>query len=926
MSNWHQLDTQDVLQKLDSDVSFGLNITAASQRLEKYGYNELTEKGVKSPWEILWEQLSETLVIILLVAAIFSNLLGDYKDAVGIITIVVLIAFLGFSQEYRAQKAIANLKKLAVPTLKVRRDGLVTELSARQLVPGDIVLLEAGEIVPADCRVLASWGLRVQEAALTGISEPVDKDPQTIKEANLQLLYRNNMVYMGTVVTYGRGEAVVIETGMNTELGQITNMIQMVEPEATPLQKRLDQLGHGLAIASLALVGLILILELLRGQDIKLMFLTAITLVVAALPEGLPAVVAIALALGAQQMLKRRALIRNLPAVETLGSVTVICSGKTGTLTVNRMIVSVLDVAGHRLDLTTQMRGPSPVIDSHQERPFLLSQPPALALLLASFTLCNNAKLEPDWEEPRYFRAVGDPSEGALIFTAASQGLWKDDLEQALPRISEIPFDSRRQRMTTIHQFPGDLSRLPCALESIWHWSRAIVGEATYVAFTRGRVNSLLEVSNYIWMDEGAKPLDGNWRERIHVAHHQLVQDGLRVLSIAFRPLPSYPVDGSQDVEQDLTFLGLVGLTDPARPEARDAIAICKAAGIRPILVTGDHPISAWHLANEVGITTNSQILTSEDISRLPVEELKELLAEVSVYARISPEDKLDIVRILQKQGQIVAMTGDGMNDAPALKAADIGVAMGLSGTDVAKDAADMVLLDDNFATIVAAVKEGRIIYDNIRKFIKYLLSSNVGELWVMLLAPLMGMPLPLLPLQILWINLTTDGLPALALGLEPAERNTMNRPPYPPNENFFARGMGRSIIWIGLLLGLVSFGTGYLYWRIGNTGWQTMVFTTLTLSQMGNALAIRSEQDSLFKIGLLSNKPLLTAVMVTLGLQLAVVYVPFLQNIFSTQALSLGDLVICLLLSSVVFWAVELEKWLLRQPLANSKNSSVKK
>jgi Ca2+-transporting ATPase len=914
MSNWYQSDTQDVLQKLGSDASFGLSTTVASQRLEKYGYNELTEKGLKSPWEILWEQLSETLVIILLVAAVFSNLLGDYKNAVGIITIVVLIAFLGFSQEYRAQKAIANLKKLAVPTLKVRRDGRVAELSARQLVPGDIVLLEAGEIVPADCRVLASWGLRVQEVALTGISEPVDKDPQTIKEANLQLLYRYNMVYMGTVVTYGRGEAVVTETGMNTELGRITNMIQMVEPEPTPLQKRLDQLGHGLAIASLALVGLILILELLRGQDIKLMFLTAITLVVAALPEGLPAVVAIALALGAQQMLKRRALIRNLPAVETLGSVTVICSGKTGTLTVNRMTVTVLDVAGYRLDLTTQMRGPSPVIDSNQERPFLLSQPPALALLLASFTLCNNAKLEPDWEEPRYFRAVGDPSEGALIFAAASQGLWKDDLEQALPRISEIAFDSRRQRMTTIHQFPGDLSRLPCALESIWHWSRAIVGEVTYVAFTRGRVNSLLEVSNYIWMDGGAKPLDGNWRERIHVAHHQLVQDGLRVLSIAFRPLPSYPVDGWQDVEQDLTFLGLVGLTDPARPEARDAIAICKAAGIRPILVTGDRPISAWHLANEVGITTNNHILTSEDISHLPVEELKELLLEVSVYAQIAPEDKLDIVQMLQTQGQIVAMTGDGMNDAPALKAADIGVAMGLSGTDVAKDAADMVLLDDNFATIVAAVKEGRVIYDNIRKFIKYLLSSNVGELWVMLLAPLMGMPLPLLPLQILWINLTTDGLPALALGLEPAERNTMNRPPYPANENFFARGMGRGIIWIGLLLGLVSFGTGYFYWRIGNTGWQTMVFTTLTLSQMGNALAIRSEQDSLFKIGLLSNKPLLAAVLVTLGLQLAVVYIPFLQNIFTTQALSLGDLVICLLLSCVVFWAVELEKWLIRR------------
>lgn len=455
---------------------------------------------------------------------------------------------------------------------------------------------------------------------------------------------------------------------------------------------------------------------------------------------------------------------------------------------------------------------------------------------------------------------------------------------------------------------------LPCALESIWQLHQAI--QARYVAFSKGSVNSLLTVSNSIWIDGGAKPLDGNWRERIHVAHHQLTQRGMRVISIAFRLLPSYSIDECQDLEQDLTFIGLVGLTDQARPEAKDAIAICQAAGIRPILVTGDHPISAWHLAQEVGITTNNHILTSEDIAHLPTEQLQTLMEEVSIYARLSPENKLDIVQMLQKQGHIVAMTGDGVNDAPALKAADIGVSMGVSGTDVAKNAADMILLDDNFATIVAAVKEGRVIYDNIRKFIKYLLSSNAGELWVMLLAPFLGMPLPLLPLQILWINFTTDGLPALALGLEPAERNTMNHPPYPADENFFSRGMARSIIWIGLLMGLVSFGSGYFYWRTGNTSWQTMLFTTLTLSQMGNALAMRSERDSLFKIGLFSNLPLLAAVLVTLGLQLAVVYVPFLQKIFTTEALSQSDLVVCLVLSSVVFWAVELEKWLIRRRL----------
>jgi P-type Ca2+ transporter type 2C len=911
MSNWYQLDAADILNKLGSDASFGLSTTEAIRRLEEYGFNELVEQGVKNPWQILWEQLTEALVIILLVAAGVSVFLGSYKDGLGIIAIVVLIAFLGFSQEYRAQKAIATLKKLAVPNIKVRRSSAIAEISARQLVPGDIILLEAEDIVPADCRLLESFGLRTQEAALTGAPEPADKDPQTLT-TEMMLGDRDNMVYMGTIVTYGRGEAVVTETGMKTELGRITEMIQAVEPEPTPLQKRLDELAKGLAVASLALVGLFLVLGLLRGEDIKLMFLTAITLVVAALPEGLPAVVTIALALGAQQMLKRRALIRNLPAVETLGSVTTICSGKTGTLTVNRMTVTVLDVAGHQLDLTANLRLASSFLEPSQERPFLLSQPPALALLLASGTLCNNALLEPDSEEPRYFRAVGDPIDGALVMAAARQGLWKTDLEQSLKRIAEVPFDSRRQRMTTIHQFPTTRS-LPVALDTLWYWNQ-VTEKASYVSFTKGRVASLLEVSQQFWIDGGAKQLDGNYREQITIAYRQLIQKGLRVLGVACRLLPSYPTDGWEDLEQDLTFIGLVGMTDPARPEARDAILTCKAAGIRPVMVTGDHPLTAWHLARELDIANKNPVLTSNELSRLSFEQLKDLVEEVSVYARVSPENKFDIVRILQKRGHIVAMTGDGVNDAPALKAADIGVAMGISGTDVAKDASDMVLLDDNFATMVAAVKEGRVIYDNIRKFIKYLLSSNVGELWVMLLAPFLGMPLPLLPLQILWINLTTDGLPALALGVEPAERNTMKRPPYPPGENIFARGMGRDIIWIGLLLGMVSLATGYFYWHSGNPNWQTMLFTTLTLSQMGNALAIRSQGDSLFKIGLMSNKPLLAAVSLTLVLQLAVIYLPFFQNLFATVPLSTWDLVVSLALSSVVFWGVELEKRLIRQ------------
>ncbi len=912
MSNWYQLDIEKVLEKLASDPCYGLSDREASRRLKQYGLNELVEQRLKSPWQILWEQLKEALVLILLLAAGISVFLGDYKNGLGIMAIVVLIACLGFSQEYRAQKALAQLRQLAVPTVKVRRSDRLQELSARQLVPGDIILLEAGELVPADCRLIESWGLRTSEAALTGVAEPVDKDSEALPGKDLGIGKRRNMVYLGTVVTYGRARAVVTETGMNTESGRIASMMEKVEPEPTPLQKRLARLGSKLAIASLALVGLILILGLLRGEDVQLMFLTAITLIVAALPEGLPAVVTIALALGAQKMLKRRALIRNLPAVEVLGSVTTICSGKTGTLTQNRMTVTVLDVAGHRLDLTARLHSYSPLLEREQEQPLLLSQPLALSFLLAGATLCNDASLEPDPDEPRYLQAVGDPTEGALVMAAARQGLWKSELEQALPRVSEVPFSFRRQRMTTVHKIPVPFS-FPVALEAISYWSRTI-GGAEYVVFTKGKIGSLLSVSEWVWVDGGVKPLDGNWCERIREAKRQFTQKGLRVLGVAFRLLSSYPTDSLEDLERELIFIGLIGIDDPMRPEARDAILGCQQAGIRPVLVTGDRPKTAWHIARELDLASDRLILTDKELDRLSERELESVVREVSVYAKVSPEQKLRIVQALQKQGEIVAMTGDGLNDAPALKVADIGVAMGIGGTDVAREAADLVLLDDNFTTIVAAVKEGRVIYDNIRKFIKYLLSSNVGELWVMLLAPFLGMPLPLLPLQILWINLTTDGLPALALSVEPAERGTMNRPPYSPQEDIFGRGMGRDILWIGLLLGLLSLGTGYWYWRGDRSDWQTMLFTVLTLSQMGNALAIRSERDSLFQIGLLSNKPLLAAIVLTLGLQLAVIYVPFLQQLFGTVALGGIDLAISLAVSTLVFWGVELEKCLIRR------------
>jgi Ca2+-transporting ATPase len=838
---------------------------------------------------------------------------------VAIIAIVVLNTLLGFSQEYRAEKAMAALKKLAVPTVRVRRGGHVQEISARDLVPGDIVLMEAGNLVPADGRLLESANLRIQEAALTGESEPVEKDPQVRAGADLPLGDRRNLAYMGTVITYGRGLTAVTATGMETELGRIAAMIQTVDREPTPLQRRLEQLGRGLAVVTLGLVSVIFALGLLRGEDVTLLFLTAISMAVAAVPEGLPAVVTIALALGAQRMLKRRAIIRKLAAVETLGSVTVICSDKTGTLTENRMTVAVLDVAGHRVDLTEHLRRAAPVIDPTDEQSPLLSDQPALALLLVGGALCNEAVLKSNGDAPGSFHTVGDPTEGALVVAAAQLGLSKAELEQSFPRVGEVPFDSERKRMTTVHTFPTSTSQIPRALETVRDWVREI-GAPPYFAFTKGAVDSLLDVSTQVWVNDRTEPLTDDWRRRILVANDQLAQSGMRVLGVGFRPMESHSVNGDGDTpERGLIFVGLVGMIDPPRPEVKEAVLTCKTAGIRPVMITGDHPLTARHIARELGIAADGHILTGRDLARLSVAELEGVVEEVSVYARVSPEHKLKIVQALQNRGHIVAMTGDGVNDAPALKKADIGVAMGITGTDVSKEAADMVLLDDNFATIVAAVEEGRVIYDNIRRFIKFLMTTNSAELWVMLLAPFLGMPLPLLPLQILWLNLMTDGPPALALSVEPAERDIMRRLPYHPNERIFGRGMGRHIIWVGLFMGAVSLGVGYWYWYTAHPNWQTMVFFTLTLSQLSHVLAIRSERDSLFIIGLLSNKPLLGAVIATIILQLAVVYVPFLQGIFMTMGLSAGDLALSMALSTVVFSGVELEKWLIRRGAARN-------
>lgn len=932
--NWYNLNLVEVLQRLETEAGVGLDAAEVERRLASYGPNELSAKNRQSPWQILWEQLTATVVVVLIVAAVISAILGEYQDAIAILAIVCFNALLGFRQEYQAERAIAALKKLAVPTVKVRRQGQVEQISARQLVPGDIVFLEAGNLVPADCRLLEAVNLRISEASLTGESEPTDKlakdftpqNPENLAsqlqisnsspnsptpQPPLSLADRQNMAYMGTTITYGRALAVVTQTGMNTELGQIAQAIESIDREATPLQKRLDQLGWVLAIAILILVLVIFGLGLLRGEPIKLMFLMAVSLAVAAIPEGLPAVVTIALALGAARMLKQQALIRKLPAVETLGALTTICADKTGTLTQNRMSVTCLDTMGHQMDLASSQGhlalNPREFIPQYQPSP--------VGLLLTGAALCNDALLRSDPHQPDHFQAIGDPTETALVVAAANWGLVKTELAATFPRMAELPFNAERKRMTTLHQLPTLTNKIIPQLDWIEQW-QLIFPDAPYIALTKGAVETLLPVCTQVWLDGKLTPLTNFWHQLISDRNDELAGKGIRVLGVAVRPLAQQfladlPAQQLGDIiEQNLVFVGIIGMIDPPRPEVQEAVLICQQAGIRPVMITGDHPLTALHIATELGIDTSGNILTGQDLEKYSTQELENLVAKVSVYARVSPQHKLEIVRALQNCGQIVAMTGDGVNDAPALKKADIGVAMGITGTDVAKEAADMVLLDDNFATIVAATQEGRVIYDNVRKFIKYTLTGNCGELWVIILAPFWGMPLPLLPLQILWINLLADGLLALALGVEPAEPNIMSRLPHHPQESVFSRGVGRDIIWIGLLLGMVLLGVDYQYWSVGSPSWQTMVFSTLVFARMGLAQSMRSEKESIFRMSWLANLPLLAALILTFILQLGVVYLPFLQAIFKTTALSLSELGISLLLSSVVIWAMELDKW----------------
>lgn len=899
--SWHTQDTDATLRILETDAHSGLATETAQQRLQEYGPNELEERGGKSPFLILWEQFTSTMILILIAAAVVSAFLGKPLETIAIAAIVVLFALLGFVQEYRAERAIAALKQLAVPMVRIIRGGQTVQHNANELVPGDIVLLEAGSAVPADLRIVESNNLMIQEAALTGESEAVDKQINALSAENPPLGDRTNMAYMGTSVSYGRGVGVVVATGMQTELGHIAELIQQVEQQETPLQRQLDQVGTLLAIAGVIVAILVLIIGVLRNEPASDMFLTAVSVAVAVVPEGLPAVVTLTLALGAQRMLRRRALIRKLPAVETLGSVSVICSDKTGTLTENRMTVTVIDVAGKYIELTGTAQHPAPDL-AQTEHQLLEKTPDSVDLILVGGALCNDASITPDPQTGRYL-PTGDPTEGALLVAAMQAGMQKDELAHYMPRVAELPFDSVRKRMTTVHKLPEKNTELPHRLDALHDFDRP------YVAITKGSFDGMLELASHIWINDHAEAMTDEWRERMQTAHDKLALKGIRVLAMAVRQFDAPPSKVDESIENELTLIGMVGMIDPPRPEVKDAIRLCRSAGIRPIMITGDHPLTARFIAHELGISENMRVKTGQDLDSMSLEDLAEVVGEVSVYARVTPEHKLRIVETLQNKGSVVAMTGDGVNDSPALRKADIGVAMGITGTDVSKEAAQMVLLDDNFTTIVASVEEGRAIYANIGHFVKFSIAGNLGKVLVMLFAPFLGITVALVPLQLLWLNLLTDGLLGLGLGVEPADKTIMNFPPRRKEAPFFSREIVRYIIIVGLFVGIIALGLGFLYYDPDmpeERTWQTMIFTSIAFMQIGQAMASRSNVASFFQLGLFTNPTLLGMAVVTFILQLVALYAPFLEDFFQIVPLNAVELLICIALGMLTFFLVE--------------------
>ena len=865
---WHTLNARELAQHLDVNPDAGLTQDEAARRLALHGENAIRERPPRPQWRMFLDQFNDFMILVLLVAAIVSGIVGEAKDTLAIIIIVVLNAVIGFVQEIRAERALAALKKMSASSALVLRGGERATLAATELVPGDVVLLEAGNVIPADLRLTESAQFKIDESLLTGEALTIEKHSKPLEHADLPLGDRVNMAFKSTTATYGRATGVVAATGMATEIGKIATLLDAGDSLRTPLQRRLATFGRHLGFAVLAICVVVFVVGLMRGEPLVLMFLTAISLAVAAIPEALPAVVSVSLAMGARKMVRQNALIRRLPAVETLGSVTFICSDKTGTLTQNRMQVVELYAGGESLIEWKPVPTQSP-----------------WRSLFSALALSNDASGNSHGE------VTGDPTEIALYQVALDAGYDKAALAVSAPRVLELPFDSDRKRMTTFHRDEGGA-----------------------IAYTKGAPESVLPRCRAMLADRGEQPID---HAAILAISERMAADGLRVLAIAQRAWTTLPAsaDDVDGIEAELVFVGLAGMIDPPRPEAREAVALCKTAGITPVMITGDHALTAGVIARQLGIAEDGDaVLTGAQLAALSDDELQQQIADIRVYARVDPAQKIRIVEALQARGEFVAMTGDGVNDAPALKRADIGIAMGKGGTDVAREASSLVLLDDNFATIVGSVREGRRIFDNIRKFIKYTMTSNSAEIWTIFLAPFLGLPIPLLPIHILWINLLTDGLPGLALAAEPAEKGAMQRPPRAPNESIFAHGMWQHIIWCGLAIGGVSLFAQAWAIRTESAHWQTMVFTVLTLAQMWHVLAIRSERESLFAQGLTSNLPLLGAVLLTFALQMATIYVPWMNPVFNTQPLTASELGFCLLLSPVVFVLVEIEKWMRRK------------
>ena len=888
----HAKPIDAVVAALQAHVEHGLTTQEARERLQKFGPNELTEKPRPGFLALLWDQFNNYLVIILIIAALIALALGEWVDSVAIMCIVVLNAIVGVIQESKAEQALAALKKMAAPNAQVIRDGHPITVAGRELVPGDLVLLEAGNYVPADMRLVSTVNLKVEEASLTGESVPVEKHAAAVLDKEIPLGDRKNSAFMSTMVTYGRGRGLVTGTGMNTQIGMIAEMIQSYEDEDTPLQLKLQQLGKVLGTACLAICAVVLIYGLFRDtrltevftlgffnylqaeqKDIINLFMTAVSLAIAAVPEGLPAIVTICLALGMQQMIKRHALIRKLPAVETLGCATVICSDKTGTLTQNEMTVVQGWTAGKRFKVTGEGYAPSGqfLLD---ERPFEATGDPDAKVLLHGALLCNDALLDEKKDEggATFWRIIGDPTEGAMAVVAMKAGFQRAELEKTMPRLQEIPFDSDRKRMTTIHR-----------------------DAAGIFAFVKGAPDVVLDLCTRIRQNGEAVALSEEKRREVLDQNRDLASHALRVLGVAYRPLDAVPDNPvPETLEKDLTFVGLLGMIDPARPEVIDAVKVANGAGLKSVMVTGDHKETAEAIAREIGILTpGGLVLTGPEIERMSDADLAARAEKLQVCCRVSPQHKTRIVDAMKANGHVVAMTGDGVNDAPALKRANIGVAMGITGTDVSKQTADMVLTDDNFASIVAAIEQGRIIYSNIRKFVYFLLACNVGEILIIFGAMLFGMPIPLRPVHLLWLNLVSDGAPALALGMEKGDKDIMKHPPRPPKEPVINRDMAIGIGVIALVDAIAILSVFYLGLQRypGHLeAAQTLAFVTLCVSELVRAFTARSEYHSIFSIGVFSNRWMAWAVGFSLLLVLTVVYVPFLQPFFDTVPLTLDD------------------------------------